>query len=222
MLLVLAGIAAVLAYEHCGIACGLSPMVVAGALLYLFRDPSRTIPSAPLGIVSPVDGRIVSIAEEHDPFLGRPAVKVGIRMKPLDPWILRGAIEGRVMEQWYVTKGVKARSIAAEDNTFLSKHGASGRPYFAMWIQTDEADDVVIAVRGAWLPRRLHCSVHTGERVGQGQRCGMVPFGAMADVYVPANSRIDAAPEGTVRAGSDIIATLIHNEKPAAASGNGQ
>jgi len=60
---------------------------------------------------------------------------------------------------------------------------------------------------------RLHaprCYVHSGERIGQGQRCGIVPFGALVDVYVPLNSKVDIKVGDHVRAGSDTLATLVH------------
>jgi len=42
-------------------------------LLWLYRDPYRSLPSDPLGLLSPVNGTII-IAEAHpDPFLGRDA-----------------------------------------------------------------------------------------------------------------------------------------------------
>ena len=86
--------------------------------------------------------------------------------------------------------------------------------HFAMWIQTDEEDDVVIAVRGPLIPHRLHCSLQTGERVGQGQRCGLLWFSATVDVYIPDNSRIEVRQGAAVRGGADILAMQIHNETP--------
>jgi phosphatidylserine decarboxylase len=90
-----------------------------------------------------------------------------------------------------------------------------------MWIQTDELDDVVIALRGILVLNRLRCGVQSGDRIGQGRRYGLLLSFATVDVYLPANSRIDVQPGGTLRAGSDIIATLIHKEKPAVAPETG-
>ena len=60
------------------------------------------------------------------------------------------------------------------------------------------------------LPRRPHCYVQSGERIGQGQRCGFMSFGARLEVYVPTNSRIDIEVGERVRAGESVIAHFIH------------
>jgi phosphatidylserine decarboxylase len=55
-----------------------------------------------------------------------------------------------------------------------------------------------------------HCYVRVGERVGQGQRCGHVPMGGVVEVYLPPNSRVLVTPGSQLKAGSDVIATLVH------------
>ena len=168
-----AGVVAGLAYLFCGLSCSLPLIILALGLLYLFRDPQRSIPPTPLGVVAPVDGRVVAVREVSDPFLGRTAIKLSIRMNPLGPLILRSAIEGRVMQQWYLSQGLDPHLLAGMDKEALS-----------------------------------------GDRIGQGRRYGLLLSFASVDVYLPANSRIDVRQGGTLRAGSDIIATLIHKEKP--------
>lgn len=209
-----AGVVAVLAYLFCGIYCSSPVIAVALALLFLFRDPACRVPPVPLGVVSPVCGEITKIAETMDPFLGRKSVKMSIRMQALGPYVLRSAIEGQIMQQWHLLKGLDAHLLANLDSAGLAKDPQARQGHFAMWIQTDEADDVVIAVRGPLIPHRLHCSVQTGERIGQGQRCGLSWFPAAVDVYFPVNSRIEARQGAAVRGGEDILATLIHREMP--------
>ena len=211
-----AGVAAVLAYIFCGLYCSLPLIIIALSLLYLFRDPKRSIPPTPLGVVAPVDGRVVAVGEVSDPFLGRAAIKLSIRMNPLGPLILRSAIEGRVMQQWYLSQGLDPHLLAGMDKEALSGDPHARQAHYAMWIQTDELDDVVIALRGILVLNRLRCGVQSGDRIGQGRRYGLLLSFATVDVYLPANTRIDVQQGGTLRAGSDIIATLIHKEKPAA------
>jgi phosphatidylserine decarboxylase len=212
-----AGVAAVLAYIFCGLYCSLPLIIIALSLLYLFRDPKRSIPPTPLGVVAPVDGRVVAVGEVSDPFLGRAAIKLSIRMNPLGPLILRSAIEGRVMQQWYLSQGLDPHLLAGMDKEALSGDPHARQAHYAMWIQTDELDDVVIALRGILVLNRLRCGVQSGDRIGQGRRYGLLLSFATVDVYLPANSRIDVQQGGTLRAGSDIIASLIHKEKPAMA-----
>jgi phosphatidylserine decarboxylase len=218
LLVAVAGIISGLVYILCGFYCSLPLIIIAMALLYVFRDPERRVPPIPLGVVSPVDGRVVAVGEVNDPFLGRKAVKLTIRMRPLGPWIVRGAMEGRVMQLWHLPKGLDTQSVAGMDKDRFVGGPHARQRHFAMWIQSDELDDVVIALRGGFILRRLRCAVQAGDRIGQGRRCGLLLFPATADVYVPAVSRIEVEPGGTVGAGSDIIAILVHKEKPAVAS----
>jgi len=174
-----------------------------GLLLFLFRDPPRKVPASPLGVVSPVDGRVQSIGTALDPWLERQAVRIVIAKRVLDIFSVRSPMEGKVMEQW-IARG-KGKDAARKGNV-------PGGPHFAQWVQSDEGDDVVMVISpgiGALSPR---CYVHSGERIGQGQRCGFLHLGGRVEVWVPAGSRIEIEVGDTVHAASDIIATLVHEK----------
>lgn len=212
---------AVLAYVICGFACAVPLIAVAVLIPYLFRDPARRVPPAPLGVVSPVDGSAAVTGEVSDPFLGRKAIKISFRMPVLGPFVMRSPIEGRVMQQWYLPEGLDPHLLGNMDDAALARNPDARQGHYAMWVQTDEHDDVVIALRGWLISQRLRCGVQVGERIGQGQRCGLIQFAASADVYLPANSRVEVTQGAVVHAGSDIIATLVHKESPDAAMVSG-
>ena len=221
-LLFMAALAAALfAYLLCGVYCALPLILLALIICYLFREPACSVPPSPLGIVSPSYGRITAIAEESDPFLGRPALKIGIRLPIAGPFVLRSPTEGRVMQQWYLPRGLDPRLLAHVDASAVLRHPNARQARYAVWVQTDEKDDVVLVLRGAFISQRLRCSAQVGQRIGQGQRCGLMQFTATADVYVPANSRIEVAQGAAVRAGSAIIATLVHKGTSPAAMVSG-
>ncbi|MDH5180314.1 MAG: phosphatidylserine decarboxylase [Gammaproteobacteria bacterium] len=168
---------------------GLLGLLPVGLMLWLFRDPRRPVPSSPLAVVCPVDGKVMAIEEQHDPWLDRPALHIAIRMSPLGMNSLRSVTEGKVVKHQRSPNGGRERAIH---------------------VQTDEQDDVIIVLRPGRLMQRLSCHVHAGERVGQGQRCGHILFGADIDIYLPANSRSNLQPGQVVRAGSDVIGEFIH------------
>ena len=58
--------------------------------------------------------------------------------------------------------------------------------------------------------RRILCDKQPGERVAQGERYGFIRFGSRVDVYMPPNSQIETSIGDKVKAGSDIIAFLVH------------
>jgi phosphatidylserine decarboxylase len=170
-------------------------------LLYLYRDPVRKIPAAPLAVVSPVDGKVISVGPVRDGFLDRQALCVSIRMGFFSVYSVHSPMEGKVMQQWL---GV-ARNI---------EHGVGGgkRPpgCYAQWIQSDEEDDVLLVIDAVPLMPRPRCYAQTGERIGQGQRCGFIPLGTQVDILLPEKSRIEVSVGDTVLAGSAIMATLVH------------
>ena len=167
-------------------------LVVLVALLWLYRDPARQIPSAPLGVVSPVDGHVLEVSEAHDPFLDRPACRIRLRMSPFGVFSLRSLTEGKISNQWL-------GRLPAETG------GGKG---FAVWVQTDEGDDVVAVFRRGRLFGQMTCSLASGERVGQGERCGFILFGSVADVWLPANVALDVAAGDRVHAGQQVLARL--------------
>jgi len=166
-----------------------------GLLLFLFRDPPRRVPASPLGVVSPVHGRVLSVDTTRDPYLERQAIRITIQMRMTDIFSVRSPMEGKVPQQW------------------IGKHDASAvGPRYAQWIQSDEEDDVLLVIAPNLRIVRPKCYVHSGERIGQGQRCGFIYFGGRVEVWVPMGTRIDVSEGDTLQAGSDIIATLVHEK----------
>ncbi|MFQ5644203.1 MAG: phosphatidylserine decarboxylase [Thiogranum sp.] len=159
-------------------------------LVYLYRDPEREIPSRPLAVVSPADGIVTTVSEVHDPYLDRPSILLVVKMGHVDVYSTRSPVEGKILEPKHIGDGVS------------QPHG--------VWLKTDEDDDLVVVMHRGPLHNLPRCYVRIGERVGQGQRCGYIQMGGQVDVYLPANSRIEVAEGSHVKAGSDVIATLVH------------
>lgn len=164
--------------------------VLIGVLLFLFRDPARIVPAAPLAVVSPADGRVTLVETCHDPYLDREARRVTIRMHPCGVFSTRSPAEGKMLEP-------KRDSSTSAD----VPHG--------VWLQTDELDDLVIVMNRGPLRNPPRCYVRFGERVGQGQRCGFITLGSTVDIYLPLNSRIKVQEGDRVHAGADVIAQLL-------------
>ncbi len=173
-------------------------------LVYIFRDPAREIPAAPLGVVSPADAEILQIDSVYDEYLKRNAISVKMRMHRLGSYVTRAPIEGKIVQHWHTPAN--------------SEEGANskGLDHYAMQIQTDENDDVVLVMkvaRHALKPVFYHQS---GERIGQGERCGLIRLGGHLEVLLPANTRVQVSEGDRVMAGSDILASLIRGNVPEA------
>jgi len=162
--------------------------------MWIMRDPRRQVPSAPLAIISPVDGTVVSIEECTAPFYDKESYRISIRMSWSGVFILRSITEGKIIQYW-INKGDKES------------------PYsYCVWLQTDEQDDLVLAIRpGRWFGR-IACYVSTGERVGQGQHCGFIPLGSpCVDVFLPVSSTLAVAKGDKLRSGESILGKLVHS-----------
>ena len=164
--------------------------------LFLLRDPQRTIPALPLAIVSPIEGKVLQIDETDDPWINRRAIRVRLKMSSFDIYSLRSPVEGKVMEQW--------SEKCKEEN---------GQRKFAFWIRTDEGDDVVTVFRlGPCATVCFRIYIQSGERLGQGQRCGFLYFGGTVDVFVAASSKLEVDPDQSITSGEDILAYLVHGD----------
>lgn len=162
---------------------------------YIFRNPQRNIPSAPLAVVSPASGEIESIETEEDPWLSRTAIRLRIRISLLDVHILRSPVEGKVVKQW-----------AAEEQAV---QGFNRR--YSYWIKTDEDDDVVLSILlGKW---SMFTRVYflTGDRLGQGQACGFLYWRGDIEVLMPANARINIKVGDRLESGSAILGSFMHD-----------
>lgn len=191
-----------LVYWQLGLWLALPLALLLAACAYLFRDPSRRIPPVPLGIVAPVDGQVKVVEMRHDPYTGRDSLYIAIAMSWLDIFRVRSPMEGKVQKQWFATPQVEGAGKPAQ--------GTREPQLYAQWIQSDEGDDVVVAVHPYTKVHLMRCYSHSGERIGQGQICGFIPFGAFCELYLPANSRLEVQTGQAVLAGSDIVAHLVH------------
>lgn len=188
----------VLVYYYSGPLAALPVALFALYLIAVFHEPDRRVPAEPLAIIAPVDGRIIARSKCRDPFLGRDAIRVRIRIAHLGAYMFRSPSEGEVLE------------IPADA-------GAEAKPGSASWIRTDEQDDIVFVVSAGTLFGVRPCLARYGERVGQGRRCGVRRLARRLDVYLPLNTRLEAEVGSRIRAGRDVLATLVRKT-----NGNGK
>ena len=166
-----------------------------------FRDPHRKIPADPLAVICPADGKVIKVGKTQDPYLGREAICVSIFMNVFNVHSNRSPTEGAVKERWH-NKGKFF-------NASLDKASAENERN-ALWVQTDEGDDVTVVQVAGLVARRILCYKQPGDRVGQGERFGFIRYGSRVDVYLAPNSTVDVTIGDKVKSGRDIIAHLVH------------
>ena len=123
-------------------------------LFLIFRDPRRVIPSSPLGVVSPADGRVVSVERVDEGAIQGEAHRIVIRISSLGTYTARCPVEGKIMD---------LATQAGDHQVDL--------PTNALWVRTDEGEDVVLKFGGYRFGLPPKSFVRYGERLGQGARC---------------------------------------------------
>lgn len=157
-------------------------------VIYLFRQSSHAISSSPLAILSPADGRVVAIEKIHDAYLDRDAQRITLQMGLFDVYSLWSVTEGKLKGSWTHPPG-----------------SSTTEKLRALWIQTDEADDVVVEIYPS-RSGRVVCYGVIGDRIGQGKKCGLSPFGSRINVFLPVSSPINVVPGQRVKAGNTVLA----------------
>lgn len=190
VLLVLTVTTAVTAW-HAGLALAAVPFVLLVLLAFVFRDPRRVIPAAPLGVVSPVDGTVTDIRKTSSGPTEGDAHCITVRVNVLGTYTARAPVEGKVMELHRV----------APDNAHLVQAGG-------LWIRTDEGTNVVLQFRGGRFGLVPRAFLQYGERVGQGERCAWLRLTRIAEVQLPATGRVLVEKGERVLAGSSVLARL--------------
>ena len=178
-------------WELAGFAWALLPFAVFVWLFLVFRDPKRSIPAMPLGIVSPVDGVVTEVGLTDKSVLNGEAHRIVVAVDSLGTYTARCPVEGKIMDF----------------NTDPS-HAAMNVETSGLWVRTDENDDVVLQFYGHRFGAAPRAILRYGERVGQGQRCAYLRFTRFAEVQFPINGRALVEVGDRVFAGTGILAKL--------------
>ena len=168
----------------------------AAACAGFFRDPERAIPTVANGVLAPADGRVMSIEDAVDPFVGS-AVRVAIFLSPLDVHVNRAPIAGVVVDTAY-TPG---RFVAAYDPAAESNERCAVR------LQGEHVRISVVQIAGV-VARRIVCRVGSGDKLAAGERFGMIRFGSRTDCYMPRGTEVTVRVGETVRGGQTVIGVL--------------
>lgn len=167
--------------------------------LYFFRDPERTVPAAPGLVVSPADGRVMVAGgppQEHAP-AGQWQV-ITIFLSPMDVHINRMPVAGQVTRVEY------------HPGSFLPAYRAEAgslNEWTEVWVDHGATPIVVRQIVGV-LARRIVCRATVGQRIGRGERFGVMKFGSRMDVFLPLHARVLVRPGDRVVGGETPIATL--------------
>ena len=167
------------------------------ASLGFFRDPERAVTALAHAVLSPADGRVTSVDEAVDPFVGA-SVRVSIFLSPLDVHVNRAPIAGLVVDASY-TPG---RFVAA-----YNPEAGEVNERCALRIQGENARVTVVQIAGV-VARRIVCRVGVGDKLEAGERFGLIRFGSRTDCYMPRGTAVHVKPGDRVIGGVTVLGTL--------------
>jgi phosphatidylserine decarboxylase len=176
------------------------PAVLLALLIYFFRDPPRAVPADPGLVVAPADGKVVDVTPiSDDPFIGGPAVRIGIFLSIFNVHINRAPIAARVIRLEY-RPGLFLNALRPE----------SAIQNEALWIGLEEPEPPHrrLAVRqiSGLIARRIVCSLRPGEQVERGVKFGMIKLGSRTELVLPAaDLAVEVTLGATVKAGSTVL-----------------
>jgi phosphatidylserine decarboxylase len=155
-------------------------LIVTLWVAYFFRDPWRVTPTRAGLIISPADGIVVSIAPAPPPpeldMGADPVTRIGIFLNLFDVHVARAPFAGMVAARHYTPGRFINASLdkASEHNERL-----------ALRFSAADGPDIACVLIAGLVARRIVCPLIAGQRIGAGERIGIIRFGSRADIYVP-------------------------------------
>lgn len=178
-------------------------------VIQFFRDPQRQAPDGERLVLSPADGRIVSVDKTIDPYTQQQALKISVFMNVFNVHSNRFPVSGRVTQvQYYpgsfVNAALDKASIENERN--------------AVHLALASGEQITVVQVAGLVARRILCYVKPGDTGRAGERYGFIRFGSRVDVYLPPSSRPRVAIGDKVSATSTALADLPEAGAPAESS----
>ncbi|MBW2041680.1 MAG: phosphatidylserine decarboxylase family protein [Deltaproteobacteria bacterium] len=174
--------------------------VAALFITFFFRDPERRVPKAPGAVVSPADGRVISIeAVSSAPFFSEPCRRISIFMTVFNVHVNRVPYEGRIGAVEY-----RPGSFMAANRDRASELNERN----AILVNTERGTKISVVQVAGWIARRIVCAIRENEPVARGERFGLIRFGSRVDVYLPDTVSVHVKVGQRVKAGASIIGYL--------------
>ncbi|MDH4264012.1 MAG: phosphatidylserine decarboxylase family protein [Deltaproteobacteria bacterium] len=169
-------------------------------VVYFFRDPERSIPPGEKAVLAPADGKIIKVEPCWEEYLLKgPTLKVSIFMSLFNVHVNRIPLTGRIIDSSYHT-GKFIRANLDKASTMNEQN--------ALLMEAPDGTRLLFVQIAGLIARRIVCWIKKGDVVERGCRFGMIRFGSRVDVYLPANTRLQAQIGQKVLGGQTILGVL--------------
>lgn len=191
-----------------------TPFLFIGGVLsawctYFFRNPDRITPIREGLVISPADGVVQMIEPAAPPAeleMGNaPLTRISIFMNVFNVHVNRAPADGRIEKLAYR----KGKFL----NASLDKASEHNERQSVRMKLADGRDIAFVQIAGL-VARRILIWVEEGQKLGAGERFGLIRFGSRVDVYLPDGvSPLVCVGQNAV-AGETVIADLAAGEPP--------
>ena len=176
--------------------------------VYFFRDPERIIPDDQKILVSPADGKILSIKVAKSPEnlsdeKQLEMKKVSIFMDVFNVHVNRIPVSGKIVWLKYIPGAFVNASLdkSSEDNERMITKIEISKDIFIY----------VVQIAGL-IARRIKCDLTENQSVKIGERFGIIRFGSRVDVYIPKEFKTNVF-EGQISVSGETILADFKNIK---------
>ncbi len=168
-------------------------------MAWFFRDPDRYPPFDRELIVSPADGRIVTLKKvKEERYLQQEAFQIGIFMNIFDVHVNRSPVTGRVLDIWHEP----GKFLPADRDDAFDKN----EKHYYLLERLDGLPLLVVQVAGL-IARRTVPFVQKGDELIVSERLGLIKFGSRVEIFIPAEkTRLLVNLGHRVRAGESPLA----------------
>ena len=181
--------------------------------VYFFRNPVRVTPQRPDLVISPADGRVLSVEDLPPPAeLDLPDGKytrIAIFMNVFDVHVNRAPMAGVITDKFYFP--------GAFFNASLDK-ASTQNERLGLVMKTDHGPTIGFIQIAGLVARRILCDVSEGDQLTTGEHYGIIRFGSRVDVWLPKPVKVLVAPGQTTLAGETMIADYARGAKAMAES----
>ncbi|MCG8401865.1 MAG: phosphatidylserine decarboxylase family protein [Firmicutes bacterium] len=177
----------------------LLPAVLFLFFAFFFRNPARRIPLNESHILSPADGRVMSVETvDENTFIKGRAIKVSIFLSVFNVHFNRAPVGGEIACTTYRPgKFLPAFKSHASD---INERNTLG-------IENNRIRVLVHQITG-FVARRIVCYRQKNDYLEQGQIFGLIKFGSCVEILFPASVKVQVQEGQKVKAGITVIGVL--------------
>lgn len=176
------------------------PAVLMGFITFFFRNPKRAIPDVEGLVLSPADGKVMSVCEVYDEqFLNQVGLKVTIFLSVFDVHVNRSPIAGEIKFQQYTCGRFRP---AYKDSVGCENERHS------IGLENEHMRVLVTQIAGI-LARRIVSWVTLGSVLQKGERYGLIKFASCTEVIVPKTVEVLVKKGDRVKGGETVIGRLL-------------